>query len=230
MASRSADSPSDWPCLVTVAELEKAKSRSGMQAEAVAASLNRMAQLPSPLRRCARSPNDEAAYPVATDGTAPASGSYRDQLRAKGQRALQLSQGTELAPRSPPPPPSAPLALDELIAHSAGHPPPPPTSDALLSDARPPSPFVGADGRVVAAAASLEQTPVAGPPLLVAVAPGSSPSLECRSPQILGPFCTTPPSMPHASTEELLDKTMAHLDREQLVALLRAAEPAHYED
>merc|ERR1719353_1471359 len=79
-----------------------------------------LAHLPSPLRR--------------RDGKlngGKATGSYRDQLRANGQRALQLSQeGKPSSKVGPPPPPTAPPALAAFIGSDSSQPPPPPSNEA----------------------------------------------------------------------------------------------------
>jgi len=95
-----------------------------------------LAHLPSPLRRrdgklnggkAARSPKHSPKGDKTTSGT----GSYRDQLRANGQRALQLSQeGKPSSKVGPPPPPTAPPALAAFIGSDSSQPPPPPSNEA----------------------------------------------------------------------------------------------------
>merc|ERR1719506_862431 len=95
-----------------------------------------LAHLPSPLRRrdgklnggkAAGSPKHSPKGDKTTSGT----GSYRDQLRANGQRALQLSQeGKPSSKVGPPPPPTAPPALAAFIGSDSSQPPPPPSNEA----------------------------------------------------------------------------------------------------
>merc|ERR1719506_2815503 len=86
-----------------------------------------LAHLPSPLRRrdgklnggkAAGSPKHSPKGDKTTSGT----GSYRDQLRANGQRALQLSQeGKPSSKVGPPPPPPSNEAHGKNVAGENGY-------------------------------------------------------------------------------------------------------------
>lgn len=69
-----------------------------------------LANLPSPHRRRAGVPNAPGpeADPIGQAEASPTAGSYRDQLRANGQRALQRAWDYGMMPR-PPPPATGPL-------------------------------------------------------------------------------------------------------------------------
>lgn len=229
------------PAFAKVDSELKAKIQSGNAAVDTIGSdaLNWLAQLPSPLRQRPPQLGDDIASPMAISDASPATRSYREQLRANGQRALQLSQESFLMQQSGlPPPPSSPPALGDLIDNGAAPPPPPPpppfpTLNAHLGgDDRPPTPPLRhADGQTVATTACLEQSPMAHRSVPVLMVPVVSPTCAGQAPHVVtvGPFCTPASSLPTGP----LDGTpspMRQIDLEQIAAQLRAAEPMCYED
>lgn len=197
--------------------------------------LNWLAQLPSPLRQRPPLLCDDIASPMAISDASPATRSYREQLRANGQRALQLQQESLLLQQSGlPPPPSSPPALGALIDNGAAPPPPPPpppfpTLNAHLGgDDRPTTPPLRhADGQTVAATACLEQSPMAHRSVPVLMVPVVSPTCASQAPHVVpvAPFCAPAPSLPAGPLDG-----MRQIDLEQIAAQLRAAEPMCYED
>lgn len=240
---------------MTMAQLERkleAGSRSGKSVESHDAAWQRMAQLPSPLRSCGHGYADGIANSPASAAASP--GSYRDQLRAKGQQVLQLSHGAEIMPRSPhlppcggaeitarsptlsscggaeimtrspPPPPSAPPSLGFSMTTEASHPPPPPTADAILGNDSSPTSSPGCPEKSVSVMHNnVDQTPRA--PVLVAMAPLLATSCDVQAASVLN---MSP--MNTSSMDGLMPSAMPQFDRDELAALLRAAEPARYED
>lgn len=206
-----------------------AKLASGQEADAQLGDValgklpaSQLAHLPSPHRRRGgvpnapgASPQEEAGFGTCTEAP-PGAGSYRDRLRADGQRALQRAWDCSLAQRPglPPPPPTSGLPFDAAGAGVAAAPGPPP------------APLPNAGGEVAAGqeqyfalchtAPSLQQA-LAAPPLPPPAAPGG-----------MSPTWATSPTdglmaiaMPQASS---------WMDGEQIAAQLRAAVPTCYED
>lgn len=186
--------------------------------------------VPSPLRQSPVPLNCEG--PSTRPETSPITGSYRDQLRAHGQRALQLSQETK--PAGPPPPPTAPPTLDTLIRCGA-NPPPPPLMDAIGNADQ--EQYSALCFTAATAGAQTSWQPAMMMPGMASSwtipSTNEAPCVMATAPLLPTPLPT--PTMFESPMGALIANAMSQaangeMDGEEIAAQLRAAVPTCYED